>query len=142
MTSPSLEIQGAIVTRLKAYTALTGLVGARVYDGVPDEQKRISDTGAAFPYVSWGPDQSLSDDADCITGFEISIQLDAWSRKVGLPEVKAVAEAVRAALHEYDLPLTDNALVSLRHIQTQTLRDPDGLTNHAVIEFTALVEQP
>jgi hypothetical protein len=70
------------------------------------------------------------------------MQLDAWSRAVGFPEVKRVADAVRAALHDYELPLSDNALVSLLHRQTRVLRDPDGLTNHAVVEIVALVEQP
>lgn len=134
MKSPSLELQGAIVERLKAFPSLMALVQERIYDDVP--------TAATFPYVSWGPDQSVQDDADCITGFEVSIQIDAWSRKRGLPEVKAVAEAVRAALHDYELDLTENALVSLQHTSTQNLRDPDGLTNHAIIQFTALVEQP
>lgn len=134
MTSPSFELQAAIVVRLKAFGALTALIGSRIYDQVPPNP--------TFPYVSWGPDQSISDDADCITGFEVSIQIDAWSRTVGLSEVKRIAEAVRAALHDYDLPLTDNALVSILHRSTQNLKDPDGLTNHSVIEFTALVEQP
>lgn len=134
MTSVSLELQGAIVARLKAYAPLTALVAQRIYDDVP--------LPATTPYVSLGPDQIVSDDADCLTGYEVTIQIDAWSTTKGLPEVRRVAEAVRSALHDYDLPLTDNALVSIQHRQTRNLRDPDGVTNHAVIEFVALVEQP
>ncbi|MGY3607672.1 MULTISPECIES: DUF3168 domain-containing protein [unclassified Bradyrhizobium] len=134
MTSPTLELQGAVVARLKAFPGLTTLVGNRIYDNVPEK--------ATFPYVSWGPEQAISDNADCITGFNVTIQIDAWSRTVGLPEVKQIAEQVRIALHEYDLTLTANALVSIEYSQTRTLRDPDGLTNHAVIEFTAFIEQP
>lgn len=134
MTSPSLELQGAIVTRLKAVPAVTALIGTRIYDSVP--------SNAAFPYVSFGSEQILEDDAECITGFEVFMQLDAWSRSVGFPEAKRIAEAVRDALHDFDLPLTDNALVSFRHRQTRMLRDPDGLTAHAAIEFVGLVEQP
>lgn len=134
MTSPSLELQGAIVARLKAYPALSSIVESRVYDQVPAE--------VVFPYLSWGPDQSVSDDADCIAAFEVSIQIDAWSRAVGLPEVKQIAEAVRSALHDHDLALAENALVSIQHRQTRNFRDPDGLTSHAVIEFVALIEQP
>lgn len=134
MTSPTLELQSTMVTRLKAYAPLTALIGARVYDSVP--------SSAAFPYVSFGPEQTIQDDADCSEGFEIFMQIDAWSRSVGFPEVKRVAEAVRGALHEYELPLIDNALISLVHRQTRVFRDPDGLTNHAAVEFVALVEQP
>ena len=134
MISHSLEVQGEVITRLKAFPALAALVNGRIYDQ-PSEVP-------TFPYVSWGPDQSVEQDADCLISFEMSIQIDAWSRAVGYPEVKEIAEAVREALHDYELPLVENALVSLQHRQTRNLRDPDGLTSHAVIEFTALVEQP
>jgi len=134
VTSPSLELQGAVVARLKADAEVTALIGTRVYDRVPDN--------GTFPYVSFGPEQVLSVDADCITGFEINMQIDAWSRSMGFPEVKRIAEAVRASLHGYDLAIADNALVSFEHRQTRIFRDPDGLTNHAAIEFVAIVEQP
>ena len=134
MTSPSLELQGKIVERLKASAAVTALVGNRVYDQIPATK--------TFPYISIGPDQSIFDDLDCEKGFEIFIQIDAWSRAVGYPEVKRIADAVFNSLHRYDLPLVDNALVSFEHRQLRTLREPDGLTSHAVIEFVALVEQP
>ena len=35
MASPSLELQGAIVARLKASAGLTALISGRVYDAVP-----------------------------------------------------------------------------------------------------------
>lgn len=134
MTSPTLELQGAIVAKLKATGTVTALIGTRIYDSVPST--------ATFPYVSFGPEQILEDDAECITGFEVFMQLDAWSRGVGFPEVKRIAEAVRKTLHDFDLVLTDNALVSFQHRQTRVFRDPDGLTAHAAIEFIGLVEQP
>ncbi|HYD66170.1 DUF3168 domain-containing protein [Azospirillum sp.] len=134
MSSVSLELQGAIVARLVGFAPLTALIADRVYDAVPDE--------AVFPYISVGPDQIVSDDAECLTAFEVFLQLDAWSRTEGRVEVKRVAEAVRLALHGFDLSLTDNALLSIEHRQTRILPDPDGQTSHAVIEFVALVEQP
>lgn len=134
MTSPSLELQGAVVARLTEYPELIELISGRVYDRVP--------AAAEFPYLSLGPDQMFSDDAECITGFEITFQIDAWSRAVGFPEVKRIAEQVRRALTDSDLELTDNAMLSLEHSQTRMMRDPDGLTNHAAVVFTAFVEQP
>ncbi|BAL76003.1 DUF3168 domain-containing protein [Bradyrhizobium cosmicum] len=134
MTSPSLELQGAVVARLKAYPGLAALVEARVFDRVPEK--------AELPYLSWGPEQAISDDAEGITGFDVTIQIDAWSRKVGLPEVKRIAEQVRLALTEQELALDDNALVLVEHRQTRILPEPDGLTSHAAIEFAAFIEQP
>nr|WP_246562948.1 DUF3168 domain-containing protein [Bradyrhizobium liaoningense] len=129
-----LELQGAVVACLKGYAGLAELIADRVFDRVPDR--------AAFPYVSWGPEQAIGDDADGITGFDITIQIDAWSQKVGLPEVKRVAEQVRLALIEQELTLKDNALVLLEYRQTRILPEPDGLTSHAAIEFAAFIEQP
>lgn len=134
MTSPLLELQGAVVARLKGYGGLVLLVADRVYDNVP--------ATAAFPYVTWGPEQAIAEDADCITGFDITIQIDAWSKGVGLPEVKRIAEQVRLALTENELSIDDNALVFIEHRQTRLLPEPDGLTHHAAIEFAAFIEQP
>jgi hypothetical protein len=134
VTSPSLELQGAIVARLKQDPAVAALVGDRIYDDVPGT--------AVFPYVSLGPSAELSDDVDCIVGFEITFQIDAWSRAVGSPEVRRVADAVRRALTGADITLADNALLSFEHRQTRVIRDPDGLTSHAAIAFDGFAEQP
>lgn len=134
MADPSLELQGAIVARLKNVSAVQALIGTRIYDPVP--------IGATFPYVSLGPDDLISDDADCITGFEITVQIDVWSRQPGFKEAKQISDAVREALHDYDFNLSVNASVLFEHRITRNLRDPDGLTNHAVMTFTGFVEKP
>lgn len=133
MTSPTLELQGAIVARLKAHAPLTAIVGQRVYDAVP--------SGMVFPYVSLGPSDEISDDADCIDGFEITMQIDCWSRTVGYVEARRIADAVRAAL-KADLTIADNALVYFTHRITRTFRDADPLTSHAALTFEAFIEQP
>lgn len=128
-----LELQGAIVQALKGDAAVTALVGQRVYDIVPDSPQ--------FPYLSFGPSDVLEEDYDCISGQDISIQLDAWSRSVGFPEVKRIRDAVRVALHDADLQLAVNALVMIEHRHSIATRDPDGLTSHVIMDFTAWVER-
>lgn len=130
--SPDLEIQGLIVQTLKADAGVAALVADRVFDQVPKD--------AQFPYISYGPTDEVEDDADCIDGLLVTVQLDAWSRTVGFPECKRIADAVRLALHQRDLPLAVNALVYLQHEITRTQRDPDGLTSHAIMTFEASVE--
>ncbi|AZO04584.1 DUF3168 domain-containing protein [Mesorhizobium sp. M2A.F.Ca.ET.043.02.1.1] len=134
MTSPSLELQGAIVARLKGVVGVTSLIGQRVYDTVPDKP--------TFPYVTIGPFDELSDDADCIKGFNIAFDINVWSRAVGLPEAEKISDAVRIGILEPELILADNALVYLQHRQTVFSRDPDGLTNRARMSFEAFAEQP
>ena len=134
MASPSLELQGAIVARLKASAGLTALVSGRVYDAVP--------SNPLFPYITVGEGDETSDDVDCVDGFEISLDIDVWSRAVGFPEAKRISDEVRKALKTPDLTIPTNAMVYFRHRQTRFLRDPDGLTSHAVMTFEAFAEQP
>ena len=133
MASPELELQGAIVQRLKADATLTALVGGRIYDLVPETR--------VFPYVSIGPVDSIYDDAECITGLEVAQQLDVWSRETGFPECKLIVDAVRVALHDAELDLPTNALVYLACRQARTYRDPDGLTSHGALSFEASIER-
>jgi hypothetical protein len=128
----SLELQKAIVARLKADAGVVALVGQRIYDQPP--------IAPVFPYISLGPDQTLPDRADCYDGSEVNLQVDAWSRAVGFPEVKRIAEAARAALQDAPLSLAGHRLVDLTFVDGRTLRDPDGLTSHAAMTFRALTE--
>jgi len=130
--SPALELQGAIVSRLKADAAVRAMVTDRVYDNVPND--------AGFPRITLGATDETSDDADCVEGLVISFQIDCWSQAVGFPQVREMADAVRRSLHDADLALASNALVSFTHRQTRVFRDPDGLTSHAAMTFDAFVE--
>ncbi|MCB5201887.1 DUF3168 domain-containing protein [Neorhizobium sp. T786] len=134
MASPSFELQVAIVTRLKAAAAVTAFVGVRVYDSVPENP--------TFPYITVGEGDETSDDADCVDGFEISLDIDVWSRAQGFPEAKKISDEIRKALKSPELTIPTNALVDFRHRQTRFLRDPDGLTSHAVMTFEGFAEQP
>lgn len=132
MVDPLTELQKAVYARLIADTALAALVDGRVFDRVPSD--------AGKPYISFGPVTADDDSADCIDGLSVSMQIDAWSVAVGFAEVKAIAEAVRKAIASADLSLATHALADLTHRSTRVMRDPDGLTSHAVITFDASIE--
>jgi len=139
MTSPTYELQGRIAALLKADPTLSSLIEGRVYDNVPSAAGQVT---AKFPYVSFGPSDELSDDADCIDGFEVTMQIDVWSRAVGFPECRRIVDAVRKALPEDGILLADNALVTFNHRISRIFRDPDGKTSHGAMTFEAFVEQP
>lgn len=138
----SYELILAAVTKLRATPAVTDLVGTKIYDRVPENQDGTPNV--ASPYISMGPSSVLPADYDCVGGEEITIQFDAWSWGGGEAyssvQVRKIADAVKRALHGADLALTNNALVTLEHELTRIMRDPDGITNHAAIQFTATVE--
>lgn len=137
MTDTSLAIQAAIIAAIKNDSGVEALVGERVYDRVP--------TNASFPYVSYGEDQVLQDDADAgdclIEGFEAFVTLHAWSRGVGQVECKRLGGAIHDALHNAELTITDHALLVFEHRNTRYVRDPDGLTTHGVITFRSLLDR-
>lgn len=134
MASPDLELQGAIVARLRGYAPLTALVGQKVFDLVPST--------AVEPYVAIGEAQALRRDATCQDSQEIYLTLHAWSVYTGgFKEVKEVAGAVVSALHLHPMSLPTNRLTSISHRQTRTFRDQDNVSSHAVIEFVAFTER-
>lgn len=139
MTSAVLELQGVVSRRLKADAVVSAIVAERVFDHVP--RTEAGDVLVNHPYVSLGPTDETTEEADCVDGLDIAFQVDCWSRAVGYPEVRQLADAVRDALHNYELTLTDNALTYFKHRQTRVFRDSDGLTSHAVLSFEAYAEQ-
>jgi hypothetical protein len=132
MSDPSLAMQGAIVTALKADPAVQDLAGARVIDRA---QSQI-----ALPFVSIGPAQHIQDDADCIDGSELFQQVDCWSREPGFVEVKRLADAVRRAVHRQTFSF-DGFAFEIEHRVTRYMRDADPNTSHAAIEFRAFVDE-
>lgn len=132
--APAVEIQGFIVSRLKANTALMALING-VYDVPP-----ASPWGTKNAYVSLGATDIIPDDADCVTGETHTVQIDVWSRAVGMPACKAICSAVKRSLHDAPVEFAENALVSVQCTLSRTLRDPDGLTNHGVLQFEFRIE--
>lgn len=128
MSDPSLEIQRAIVAALKVATAVAG---GRIYDRIPDNP--------TFPYVQVGDGETVGDDNPCFDASEVNVQAHVWSRAVGYPEAKAIAAVVRTRLTQ-EFTITGFKVTEAEHVVTRYLRDPDGLTSHAVVEMRYLVD--
>lgn len=128
------ELWDAVRGAMLADAAVMALVNA-VYDKVQDNPWGDKDA-----YISRGPFYGIPDDAECIDGQEITLQLDIWSRRPDRWSMDDMIAAVRAALHEQDLDLGASALVSLRVSLWRIIDDPDPLTVHGVVQLDALVE--
>lgn len=132
MSDPSLELQTAIVTKLKADGGMNAVVGTRIYDNVPPT--------ATFPYVSLGDSQVLPDKADCIDGTEIFFSIDGWSRDKRYPECKQISKAIVACLDDQQLTVNGYDAVVFELDSVNYLRDPDGITRHVALSFRALIQ--
>jgi len=135
MSEPSLALQGALNTALRAASAVTALIETRVYDRVPKDP--------TFPYVSFGDMQVLPDQAECLEGsVEIYATIDVWSRTVGKVEAKTIAGAIVSLLHNSTaLSPAGYRVVLIQHDSTHHLDDPDGLTSHSAVTFKALLDE-
>lgn len=138
--SLSFEFQKAVVARLASDAALKALIGdpARIFDDIPSDGS--GRPKAAFPYVSIGAAQDVPDLADEYDGSELFLDLHVWSRAVGFGEAKRIASALTARLHEADLTITGHRVLLIERGEQRFLRDPDGLTRHAVLTIRALTE--
>lgn len=121
------QLQGAVVTALKA----ASIAGGRVYDRVPPNP--------TFPYVTVGDEVVVDDGDGCAELFDVSIDIHVWSRVPGQVEAKQIGEAVRVALTPA-LVVSDYAVILHEFETSRVIRDPDGLTAHAVITFRWLLQ--
>ena len=133
MANASWALQQAVFARLTSDSALIALLGgARVYDDVP--------VRAAFPYVAFAPGSARDWSAGDEAGTEHAVVLHVWSRASGRKETLAVIEALRAALHDAALSLTDHRLINLRHETSDVRRETDGETYQGIVRFRAVTE--
>ena len=109
-------------------------LGASVYDGAP--------ASAVFPYIEIGSSDGIPNDADCVNGVDITMQVDVWGRDQGkMNPTEDLTFDVRDAIHEAQLTL-DSPYVcrNVRVVMFQCFMDPDGITAHGVIQATGLIE--
>lgn len=132
--SISRELQKLIFDTLLADTAVSDLVGGRVYDGAPSDQE--------YPCITFGPTDSFNDDLQCVDARTETVQLDIWSRDQGrMGPCKDICDAVKNALHLADLALATHALVRIRTDGIRVFRDSDGITAHGIVTVEADLEE-
>lgn len=131
MADPTLELQGAIIARLKANSSVTSIVGNRVAD--------IPQSTWAKPYISIGPSNYVAELVDCVDGGEVMMQIDCWSESTTMKEIRDIADAVRRALRNWEPSLATNAIVTFDPWRTDFIRD--GALKQASLRYTAIVEE-
>ncbi len=124
------EVQKAIYAALNAPTALAG---GRTYDRVPPDPM--------FPYITIGDEQVVDDGNSCEDGWEVFADVHIWSRPATGSKVE-VKDLVAAVVTRLNTPLTViGFIVIVTELQSaRTLRDPDGITEHAVLTLRYVLQ--
>lgn len=128
----ALTVESGDANRVQAVQDLFALVGARIYDDVPDNEDD-------FPYVVIGEDELSQWDTDGSLGFRADVTIHVWSRSNGFKETKDVQSAIYRALHNFQFDIADYQNVLCQQTFQQTLRDPDGKTRHGVQTYHTLM---
>lgn len=131
MIDTMLAVQQAIIKAVREDAELIELIGKRIYDAPPPSP--------TLPYITIGPADALSNDAQCINGDEITQQLDVWSTEPGDAECKTICGRVRTLLRR--LQCDQGGLrFEIEHRSTRVLDDADGITTHGVVTVQATID--
>ncbi len=140
MADPSFEVIRAMIARLRSAATLTSLGVTGVYDPPPQP-----DAPVVPPYISLGPSDVYREDASCVSGQGIFIQLDVWSWGAGKAGssvlTREICDAVEQLLHDQEMALPTNLLSTLEHRSTEIMRDRGGIVNHGIVRFWASVQR-
>lgn len=133
MSSASRALQASIHEALSNDAGvLAAIGGTRIYDHVP--------RGVAYPYVTFGGSTVRDWSTGGEEGDEHIITLHVWSLAAGRSQVHEIIGAVRAALHDRDLPLAGYRLINLRHDTSEARREPDSERFHGIVRLRAVTE--
>lgn len=131
--SAALAVQKALFARLAGTSAVTALVPST----------SILDRNALpnpSPSIILGEDQEIEGDDLARTQTRVVSTLHIWERAVGTAGVKAIAGAIRTAVHSARLEIEGHHCGDCRVSNTRFLRDPDSEHSHGVVTIETLVE--
>lgn len=131
--SADVAVQKAIRNRLVAKQFVTDLVPAA---NILDRHARP----APSPSIIIGEGQSVEGDRIDRRDQRVILDLHVWKQETSTAGVKAIAGAVRAALHAERLPPSvEHQFADCRVSSMRYLRDPGGEYSHAVVTVETLV---
>tara|TARA_B100000780_G_C20923725_1_gene368076 strand:- start:249 stop:650 length:402 start_codon:yes stop_codon:yes gene_type:complete len=131
MSINQFALQTAIFSRLSTDNNLTAVLGAKVFDDIPEN--------TSYPYVQLGEDTAIDYSTKDSTGSEVSVNLDVWSRYRGSLEAKNIMDRIHTLLHDSSLSVTGSNFINMRFEFSDIIRDPDGITRHGVMRFRAIM---
>ena len=144
MSADSLwDVQTRVFTVLTATSALTALLAngaGSILDHVP--------TGTAFPYVVLGAAHSVPSDTQGVSGNEVTLTLDTYSRATGTEETRRIMSRIYDALHNAVFTVPNQVLVQCQCLDSATGLEADGMgrfaqnaaVRHGVQRFRIITE--
>lgn len=131
MTDSYLPLLSAVITRLKADSTLTAIVGQRIYNDVPDNE--------VFPYVAVSI-TSAPFDTKTGAGMEHTLQISAFSRVFSSSQAASIRSAIYNSLNRQESALSAASVdVIIFNGVAPTFKDPDGITWNSILQFKVMI---
>lgn len=133
MTYALRPVQQAVHARLTADTAVQAALGSpvRLFDHAPP--------ATAYPFVRYGDQRAQALDTKDMTGLEITLVLECYSRYRGRHELRQVEEAIYNALHNQPLTVTGADFCQCQFENAEQTLEADGLTYRSRLRFRITV---
>ncbi len=124
--SAELYLQAAM------YDLLETALAVPVYSNVPDNEEG--------PYVVIG-DMSVAEwGTDARTGSQITAGVDVWQQGTSMVSVRTIMAQVTDTLDRAEIPVSAEYMcIGIDFDNSTLVRDPDGVTMHGTVNFTAFV---
>lgn len=133
--SAAVAVQKALMARLSASPVVTILVPAA---NILDRNALPAPT----PSIIMGEDQAVEEGDIARRNQRVYCTVHVWKKEVGVGGAKAIAGAIRTAVHGNRFPQTDGFhFADCRVSSMRFLRDPDGETAHGIVTIEALVHE-
>lgn len=130
MIDSSNTLLAAVRSRLLADPSIAAAAGDRIFDEPGQDVQ--------FDWIQIGDTQVIPFDFMCGSGVQVFFDVHVWCRGDWAGDrMRDIAAAIYASLHRQDFPVVGHTLQLIEHQTTRTMRDPDGLTRHAVVSFRA-----
>lgn len=126
------NLQTAIYAELTGDEALMSMISG-VFDAVPD--------GQALPYIVIGDATETPWSTFGRSGSDDVLTIHIWSQANGFKGALQVLDQLNALLDGGELEMSGHVHVGTLYEGAETLRDPDGVTRHAVARYRAYVQR-
>lgn len=132
--SAALALQIAVRGRLVATAAVTALVPV---ENIVDRHSRPP----LDPCINLGEGQEIGGERIDRRDSRVFLDLHVWKKEPGLEGVKAIAGAIKAAVHAGRLTAAGFHIGDARGSSARFMRDSDGETAHAVVTVEAVINE-
>jgi hypothetical protein len=130
----NFSLQEALYANLKEYTALTALIGERLYDNVPQT--------TPFPYVSIGDLRFEDNSQKGAYGNFVTVPIHVWSNHRGKKECQQIMRLIYLRWHDLGvLAVSGMQFTGMYHTYSTIITEPDGLTRHGASNYRVTISE-